>query len=80
VTEGPRAAEARELLAGAREERDAAAHVIALQRIGAADEPAAGLFAIRREIELEVAELRLARWSAVLRQLESRLRGMGLRP
>lgn len=98
MTEGPAAAAARAELAAARVERDHAAHVIALLRIGAQDEdpppaevgadlrrrlgimPPPGMFVRRREIELQVAELRLRLWSEELRRLESRLRGMGLRP
>jgi hypothetical protein len=73
---------ARTELADAREEKRAASHVIALIQIGAQDGPpsVAGHVVRRREIELQVAELRLTLWSEECRRLESRLRGMGLRP
>jgi hypothetical protein len=75
-------AELRELLAAVRAERDHASHVIALVRLQLDEDspPPPGLFWLRREIELQVAELRLSRWSETLRQVERDLRALGLRP
>jgi hypothetical protein len=74
--------QARAELAVARQERREASHVIALQVVGALDPAPAGavLWNTRREIELRVAEYRLQLWADELRRLESKLRGMGLRP
>jgi hypothetical protein len=75
------APEAVEALALARDEKRHAAHVIALLRIGVQDEPdATAGFLRRREIELQVAELRLSLWSEECRRLENRVRSFGLRP
>lgn len=85
-------------LAAAREEKRAAAHIIALLKIGADDDapqdeevgaalrrargitPGPVMFVRRREIELQVAELRLSLWSEECRRLEQIVRAMGVRP
>jgi len=71
---------ARAELAAAREERREASRVIALLVVGQADDGDGVLFARRREIELQVAELRLQLWSDELRRLEARVRSLGIRP
>jgi hypothetical protein len=76
----PEEEQARAELARAREERREASRVIALLVVGRDDPDDGTLYATRREIELRVAEFRLQLWSDELRRLESRLRGMGLRP
>ena len=69
-----------ELVAVRQELRDAA-HVIALIRINGPESGGRGpLYVLRREVELQVAEVRLQLWSSELRQREAALRRMGIRP
>lgn len=67
-------------LAAAREERREAARLIAVLVVGRTDPADGVLFAVRRELEIRVAEYRLQLWSDELRRLEAAVRALGLRP
>jgi hypothetical protein len=75
----PRIAAALEDLRRARDEQREASRVIALQLLGP-EQGDAPLFAVRRRIELEVAEHRLRLWADEVRRLEVAARSLGLRP
>lgn len=72
-----------ELAAVREERREAAATLARIGLLTASDtdeERSSRLFVRRREIELQVAELRLSLWAGELRRAESAVRALGLRP
>jgi hypothetical protein len=78
----PIVAAALEDLRRGRAEKREAARVLALLSLGPARPDPRGdapLFAVRRQIELDVAQYRLQRWTDEVRRLEDAARALGLR-